>query len=177
MDTTIIIIATKALSLYIMDDDNYFYSNRFSDYYCKGVPEMGICSKCQGFGPVGRTCWECEEEGQAPPSFINSTETGDDFMYDEEMGVLFQLLDDDNDMSHKYIFRCNTCKHGWGKNGSICKRDRCDGLCTRPIITSRCEKGVKRTQKLLRIMKVLAKLIGRMHEFVMDNLLELFMDD
>ena len=98
-------------------------------------------------------------------------------MYDEEMGVLFQLLDDDNDMSHKYIFRCNTCKHGWGKNGSICKRDRCDGLCTRPIITSRCEKGVKRTQKLLRIMKVLAKLIGRMHEFVMDNLLELFMDD
>ena len=73
-----------------MTDNTYFYSNRYADYYCADAPKLGICPICESFGPDGRTCWECEEEGQCPPSFMTRIADGDGSVSNTDMdGLLF----------------------------------------------------------------------------------------
>ena len=75
------------------------------------------------------------------------------------------------------IYRCNTCRYGWGHQGAICDRLDCKGVCVKPIITAKDKKGVKKTRKLVRLMAQLSLLIKKMHLFMVGHVNNLFDED
>ena len=78
---------------------------------------------------------------------------------------------------HEHIYRCNTCKRGWGALNAICDRSHCSGVCTRAIIDEKDIKGVRRTKNLVKIMeKLSSKLIRKMKD-VLDAWLDLIVEE